>query len=278
VVAVSGKVLVFDRRSGVVRSFSGPGQFILSPPAIGDVDGDGRKEIILARGTEIFALNSYGVPIDYFPIKLPPNVGSSTAVVLARLGMEKTLSLFLGTSSGLIFGFDARGRALPGFPLAAGDPLAGSLALFHEQDYLGILGVTPDRLYAWAVHQTSSSVVWGNTFGDPLHSGFEGSSTPLQPVRAEFLPADRAYNWPNPVYGASTRIRYYLNTSAEVKIKIFDLAGDKVAEFAGPGIGGIDNEMEWDVSDIQSGIYIARIEANGSAERAVALVKIAVVK
>ncbi|MEK6572063.1 MAG: T9SS type A sorting domain-containing protein, partial [Bacteroidota bacterium] len=122
------------------------------------------------------------------------------------------------------------------------------------------------------------TIIWGNTFGDPLHSGFENSPATVQPRTTEFFPTDRVYNWPNPVYGGSTQIRYFLKTSADVKVKIFDLAGDKVAEMSGPGIGGIDNEVKWDVSNVQSGLYIARIEANGSGERGVALVKIAVVK
>ena len=61
-------------------------------------------------------------------------------------------------------------------------------------------------------------------------------------------------------------------------IKIFDLAGDLVTEFAGPGIGGLDNEVAWDVRDIQSGVYVARIEAAGAGQSAVAFVKVAVVK
>jgi hypothetical protein len=66
--------------------------------------------------------------------------------------------------------------------------------------------------------------------------------------------------------------------NARVRIKIFDLAGDLVADFAGPGVGGLDNEVLWDVSGIQSGVYFARIEATGDAGSGIAIVKIAVVK
>ena len=273
-------VLVFNRTSPLVRSFSAPfSDGNLSQPAIGDIDGDGKKEIVLARGNRLLALNSSGYPIDYFPIELPASAGISTAVVLAKLGTETSLTLFVGTSNGLVYGYDARGRVLRGFPLSAGGAVAVSLALFQESDYLGILAATSNGyLYAWSLPQTSKTIIWGNTFGDPLHSGFENSPATVQPRTTEFFPTDRVYNWPNPVYGGSTQIRYFLKTSADVKVKIFDLAGDKVAEMSGPGIGGIDNEVKWDVSNVQSGLYIARIEANGSGERGVALVKIAVVK
>jgi hypothetical protein len=250
-----------------------------SPMAVGDVDGDGRKEIVFSIGSDVYALNSSGNPVDHFPISMPPNTGSATGVVMARLGSDKGLTLFVGTSTGLVFGFDAGGRVLSGFPLSVDGSITGSLALFEEPDYLGLLAATTNGyLYAWSLTQASKVIIWRNTFGDPFHSGFEGSVSTVQPISTEFLPTERVYNWPNPVYGSSTRIRYFLKTNADVNIKILDLAGDKVAEFAGPGVGGIDNEVSWDVSNVQSGVYIARVEANGSGEHGVAFVKIAVVK
>jgi hypothetical protein len=198
---------------------------------------------------------------------------------MARLGADKGLTLFVGTSTGLVFGFDVGGRVLSGFPLSVDGSITGSLALFEEPDYLGLLAATTNGyLYAWSLTQASKVIIWRNTFGDPFHSGFEGSGSTVQPISTEFLPTERVYNWPNPVYGSSTQIRYFLKTNANVNIKILDLAGDKVAEFAGPGVGGIDNEVIWDVSNVQSGVYIARVEANGSGEHGVAFVKIAVVK
>jgi hypothetical protein len=282
VVVTSGnEILVFNQNSSTVRTLPIPassGDF--SALAIGDVDGDGKKEVVIAKGNKIFALNSAGIPIDNFPIELPSQAGTATPPVLARLGSNKKLSLFVGTSAGLVYGFDSQGKALPGFPLAAGGSITNSLALFEEPEFLGILAATDNGyLYAWTLPSTTKTIVWGNLSGDPLHSGFDGSSTPgPSPLSRDFLPLDRAYNWPNPVYAGSTRIRYFLKSNAEVRVKIFDLAGDKVVELPAPGIGGVDNEVEWDVSRVQSGVYLARIEAVGSTDRASAVIKIAVVK
>jgi hypothetical protein len=67
--------------------------------------------------------------------------------------------------------------------------------------------------------------------------------------------------------------------NATVNIKVFDLAGDLVTTIPNPpGVGGVDNEVEWNVGGVQSGIYFARIEANGGGGSGVAVVKIAVVK
>jgi hypothetical protein len=98
------------------------------------------------------------------------------------------------------------------------------------------------------------------------------------PLTSEFFPASRAYNWPNPVYNGKTQIRYFVRDDATVSVRIFDLAGDLVTSFSGPGIGGVDNEVAWDVSGVQSGIYFARIEATSASSSGVAIVKVAVVK
>jgi hypothetical protein len=95
----------------------------------------------------------------------------------------------------------------------------------------------------------------------------------------EFFPTNRAYNYPNPVYYGQTAIRYYVNENSKINIKIFDLAGSFVAELHNDAIGGMDNETVWNVNDIQSGVYLARIEALGqSGKTESAIIKIVVVK
>ena len=56
------------------------------------------------------------------------------------------------------------------------------------------------------------------------------------------------------------------------------MAGDLVSEINTRGTGGMDNEVIWDVSSVQSGIYFAHIEAQGGGEHGNAIVKIAVIK
>ena len=80
------------------------------------------------------------------------------------------------------------------------------------------------------------------------------------------------------MYTGKTHLRYFIRDNASVSIKVFDTAGDLVTSFAGPGVGGVDNEVVWDVSGIESGIYLARIEAKGPGGSGVVIVKVAVVK
>jgi hypothetical protein len=126
---------------------------------------------------------------------------------------------------------------------------------------------------------TSSSLTWWQHLGDERHSNVDTSvAAQVLPISTELFPKSRVYNWPNPVYGQSTQIRYFTSEDANVTITILDLSGKKITELAGRGTAGMDNEVTWNVANIQSGVYLARVEARGTSRTEVVIVKIAVVK
>ena len=114
--------------------------------------------------------------------------------------------------------------------------------------------------------------------GDPAQQRRNVLQFPAGVANGELLPAHLAYNYPNPTENGMTTIRYRLNGEAKVIIQIFDLAGELVQEFSGPAVPNADNEIPWSVSAIQSGVYLARIEARSANKREVVTFKIAVVK
>ena len=94
-----------------------------------------------------------------------------------------------------------------------------------------------------------------------------------------FFPKDRTYNWPNPVYDNQTFIRTYVEEDSKITINIFDLSGDLVDKLEYNATGGFDNEIAWDVNNIQSGAYIAYIKVKSKfGKGATKIIKIAVVK
>ena len=74
------------------------------------------------------------------------------------------------------------------------------------------------------------------------------------------------------------KLRYFTSEDANVTITILDLSGKKITELSGRGTAGMDNEVTWNVSNIQSGVYLARVEARGASKDEVVFIKIAVVK
>jgi hypothetical protein len=141
-------------------------------------------------------------------------------------------------------------------------------------------------VYAWKVGLVAGgsrpdlSSAWPQYLHDEAHSGLNETPLTLK-TEPTFFPESRAYNWPNPVRSADgflTHIRYYVASNAKVTVRIFDLAGSLVGELHADAAGGFDNDIPWDVSQIQSGVYFAHVDAQGSGASGSAIIKIAVVK
>jgi hypothetical protein len=278
-----------DQTLAPFQGFPRPGPSF-SQPAIADVNGDGVRDIVVFAGMEIWALNIVGVPLDNYPIQVPSAQSIDSTPIVADVDGDGNPEVIAVTRDGLVCAYARGGKMAKGFPLQAG-PGPHSVAVVDAGTQtpngipigLVVASAGDGSVSGWVtgfshIPASPSARPWPQYQKDPLHSGVDATPLVGSPVSDEFFPKGRAYNWPNPTYEGRTMIRYYVRDNARVKIKIFDLAGDLVAEFAGPGVGGLDNEVSWDVSGIQSGVYFAHIEANGDAGSGTAMVKIAVVK
>jgi len=67
-------------------------------------------------------------------------------------------------------------------------------------------------------------------------------------------------NYPNP-FNPSTNISFALPTASNYTLTIYNVAGQKVADFAGNAEAGIVN-VEWDASNQASGVYFYRVVAD----------------
>lgn len=266
-------------------------------PALADIDGDGQRDIIVFSKHKIWAINAAGAVLDNFPIIVNTDNRIRTSPIVADLDGNGTVDIVAVTQKGLVVAYDKTGKMVRGFPLLAGPNGGSTPAAFtftiSPRGVAGIgLAVASDdgHVYAWQTGTLGPlpsdgipawNAPWPQYMRDAQNSGLVEDALIYKPLGSDFFPASRVYNWPNPVsieQNFKTYIRYYLRDNAKVTIKIFDMAGDLVADFPGPGVGGFDNEVEWDVSDIQSGVYFAHIDAQGTSASGSAVIKIAVIK
>jgi hypothetical protein len=268
---------------------------VLSAPAIADVDGDGTMDIVVFSGRKVFVLNQSGSPLDGFPVTVPTGADLAGSPIVADIDGDGSVDVAGVSAEGIVFAYGRTGRMLAGFPLQAGANTGATPAAFYTQSAcLGCTGIglavaTGDgSLYAW---QTGGIVTgpgvppvqpWPQFARDSRNSASNDTVLVHSPPAGGFLPAARTYNWPNPVGKADgylTHIRYYVPSDASVIVRIFDLAGNLVRSFEGLSArGGLDNEVDWDVSSVQSGVYFAQIEASGQSGSGSAVITIAVVK
>lgn len=253
---------------------------IFSSPVLADINNDGKQEIIFNGDNKVYAINSAGTVLENFPVNFNQKITSGVSV--ADVNNDGIFDLLFTTANGDLFAYGTDGKIVSGFPVKAGINSNSTPALANLNDTLGILCYGRDGyLYAFKTSTVynENKILWKNYLKDRYHSNYSAQSNYIAPTYSEKLPKDKVYNWPNPVYDGRTYIRYYINgTAGVVSIKILDLSGELVTSLPSKNVSNSDNEVVWDVSTVQSGVYYGVIEATVDGTQETKIIKIAVVK
>lgn len=248
--------------------------------SLADIKNDGNNYLILNDKNKIEAYNLNGSLADNFPFELKDGDEFTGLPLSADIEGDLKSEILTFTKSGKVFAFDGgSANLIDGFPISFGDTPITDPILFNSNSKIGLAGIDSANSFSgWVVSSILGRMDWAEIFGSNSNSSFLGKALESQKNNS-FFPGNRAYNYPNPVYNGETAIRYYVNEDSKINIKIFDLAGDFVAELNDEAFGNMDNETVWNVGDIQSGVYLARVEATGlSGKSESVVIKIAVVK
>ncbi len=248
--------------------------------ALGDLKQDGSNYIIFNNGNKLDAVNTQGAEAENFPFEDPQNVGFTGTPLCADFAGNNNGEVIATTTDGRIFAIDGgTGKIVNSFPILSGYQLKTTPALFEDNGQISLAAINNNNTFkAWNIGLTKGNMYWSEENQNNFNNALLGRASQSE-VNNSFFPKDKAYNYPNPVYGGETNIRYYVSEDSKIDIKIFDLAGDFVAELNDNAQGGMDHETKWDVNGIQSGVYIARIEAQSSSGKSESnIIKIAVIK
>ena len=256
--------------------------------SVADLFKNGQNYIICNDGSSIRVLNYDGSMAEHFPFKEPNGdifVNSYLAIDFNNDGITEIIAI---SGKGNIYAINPlTGKIVDGFPLTGGNDNIGLLlfdqeinvngSAVHYKPFLTSLNYN-GQLMTWNLSQERGNSYWSGPAGNSMNNAFVPAPLSINKI-SDFFPLNRAYNWPNPVYGAETKIRYFVGETSNINIKIFDIAGGFVAELNDQAIGGFDHETTWNVSNIQSGIYYAHIEVSAqSGKSASKNIKIAVIK
>lgn len=260
---------------------------ISQQPSFGDLDRDGFYEMVYNSGREIAGINFNGSAAINLPVSpiLTENEFLTGTPLIVDLNSDRFAEIITATNQGRVLVIPVAGddNGLQAFPFSTGGKINGaplicdldtdgSLEIFAINDQ-GILNG-----WQWTESFQQDDLWWyQQTYNSQNNLVIGNSLAPVITAEAGLMPADRVFNYPNPNKAGHTFIRYYLSEDANVNIRIFDLAGDLVTSFRGPGNGLVDNEVRWDVSDIESGMYLCRVEAKTQSRSAFKIIKIMVV-
>ncbi|MGK9476625.1 T9SS-dependent M6-like inactivated metalloprotease [Melioribacter sp. OK-6-Me] len=243
----------------------------------------GTYSIIVADSNKILSYNGYGILNDNFPLTVTEKLNDY--ILTTDLNNDEVWDIIASSVNGNLYAWDATSaELLSDFPLSTGATLIVPPVLFRTNSQSitdfksGIIYAAIDSnnyLNSWFIAVENPSNGW-HSIGGLNHS--YTIQLPERNESAEYFPESKAYNWPNPAYGNETYIRYFVAEDSEIEVIIFDAAGDYVTELRGVGRGGFDNEIRWDVSDVPSGVYFARINASSLNKTATKLIKIAIIK
>ncbi len=280
IVLLSGNKFQIISGGKLLREFTVNSQDSVKSFSVADLKQDGNNYILFTDGNQIDAVNLQGAEADNFPYHDPSSLGFTGTPLAADFSGDSKSEVIAYTNDGRIFALDGgTGKLVEGFPLTAGSKLASVPVLLVNNSKLSLAGLNDkNNLAEWNIGANEGKIYWAEESGNNSNTSFVNSAS-QQNVSNEFFPSKRTYNYPNPVYGNKTFIHYYVSQDSKINIKIFDIAGDFVAELNDAAQGGLEKETAWDVSNIQSGVYLARVEAQGNnGKTETNIIKIAVVK
>lgn len=232
-------------------------------PILGDVDGDGLPELVLALDQGlVVALESDGTAVPGWPISVP-TWGDATPLLCTLNGTGMPPNPPGPAWLHLVNG----GRFM------ADDPrFDGSLVSAHQ---------LPARVDSALVKPegVSARTPWPGYGGDRRHSSVldDGNLGGAQ-TTSKSIDTNSIYCFPNPARGAEIGVAYTLGTDVtEVEIRVLDPMGMEVRRVAGPATP-TQNVARISLQDLASGVYMVRIEARRAGSTEVAFQKFAVVR
>jgi M6 family metalloprotease-like protein len=266
---------------------------LVGEPAIADLDGDGRLDVVAATAERIHAWQDNGSSLTGFPVRLvdlfPIDVDNELAgpVVVADLVGGPANELAFLTTAGHLFLLGADSSPLPGTPLrcAASEasllamPRGGALSLAvatrggtrHEPLDRR---VTPARvlLLTEQMQSTAGTAGWYGPQGGSARGGPVGTAQAVVGDAMVAAEASAVVYYPSPITGREVTVRFHNATTRPAELVIYNLEGEKVLEIAIETEAGRINEETVEL-DVASGLYLARLIHEPEAGSTTSVVK-----
>jgi hypothetical protein len=255
-------------------------QFFNPSPALGDLTGDGKLEIVYPASNGKLEVRRYnGTYLPGFPIDYSTTSYTESSPILADVSGDGNPDIIVGDETKLIQAFDVGGNLISGFPLSAqaafrGTPTATDL---DGDGDIEILAVAFDRtIYAWDFDRpyAAEACPWPEYKANSHRNSWIDYVVPTAveekepPVRTAGLDQ----NIPNP-FNPTTTIAFYVPEGAPLKatLVVYDVTGARVRTLADGVVPPGRHEVRWNGTNdngnrVGTGVYFYRLEMPGFSD------------
>jgi len=269
------------------------GSPVAGAPAIGDPDGDGALEIaITSRDGRIHLLRLQGTYETRWPHSVwhpdtAPFAALTSGPALVDLTGDGVPEIVQGSGDGAVHAFRPDASPLPGWPLASGYPIGAGpivgpldeggdlgLATIDAMGFVHVLGLGLEG------RPEAPGEMWRADGGPARRHCYPRHMLPAAPpLNATLLEPENLLFTPNPIRGASGQLRFRMGATGTLRMQLFDASGQRVWEGERQP-DDVHEETVWsfDVSDLASGLYVARISARGGGDVVAVTRKLAIIR
>ena len=236
-----------------------------------DLDIDGNIEVLaLDNDGNIYAFNKNGTYATGFPIE-----HNAIAPILARniIGDEYPEIIFKNNVGDVIIlnNIGELQYRLTGNKNSI-------LIMIGENDNRNTI-VTESNIWVFDEISENNGNEWTSWYGDEKNSNTIQINYDKQVVISDKLfDKKRTYAYPNPARNGRTKIRVFNYSADKINLKIYDAAGYFIEEIQ----SNIDIkngiwETEWNVADVESGVYLIRVTASKQNDEESTILKVGVI-
>ncbi|MDO9577135.1 MAG: T9SS type A sorting domain-containing protein [Candidatus Cloacimonadales bacterium] len=231
--------------------------------ALGDIFDDGNVYLAFGAGDRVFAITLDGTLASGFPGYLENRSIKAFAYPRIIAFPDETVIVLEEAHNGFVaVNTNAKQSLKYSFYWARND-VSDQYYWDDDKEYLYyIYADNQHNLFSsYSVDIVQNPLIW-NGFRNQKYSIYNGSISPAAGSDGSFS----AYAFPNPAGTGEVRFKV-LNADSDIKLKIFDIAGNLLHDREVNRVETNAQDIRWNTSKIAPGVYFAVIKSGGKTKK-----------